>query len=119
MSQFNEDYLVKFLGIIYSKIPWGKMKTSKNPHDIFNHRVRAAARRGTLYQFASKVCNYFGLQSLPVEAQKLLDILRPAEKQVLNALSTEHIPYCVRGIMEAKKMKKAKEEIKEDDGSKV
>lgn len=105
-----EAILVDFLAIVYNRIPWGKMRTSKNPHDIFNHRVRAAARRATLYQFSSKLCNYFGLQTMPVEAQQLLDFLRPVEQQVLNALSTEHIPFCVRGIMKAKEMKFKKEE---------
>lgn len=106
MLQSNdEENLVEFLALIYKRVPWGKMRTSKNPHDIFNHRVRAAARRGTLYQFASKLCNYFGLQTLPIEAQKILDRLRPVQVDVLNALSTEHIPFCVKGIMRAKELK--------------
>jgi hypothetical protein len=48
-----EEKLVELLAIIYARVPWGKMKTSKNPHDIFNHRVRAASRRATLYEFVS------------------------------------------------------------------
>ena len=95
----HEATLVDFLAIVYNRIPWGKIRTSKNPHDIFNHRVRAASRRATLYEFASKLCNYFGLQTLPIEAMELLDIMRPIEMQILNTLSTEHIPYCVRGII--------------------
>jgi len=101
----QEDLLVNFLAYIYKRVPWGKMRTSKNPYDIFNHRVRSAARRGTLYQFSSKLCNYFGLQTLPFQAQKLLDEMRPFETEVLNTLSTEHIPFCVRGIMKAKQMR--------------
>lgn len=104
----TEATLIDFLAQVYSRIPWAKIRTSKNPHDIFNHRVRAAARRATLYEFTSKLCNYFGLQSLPVEAQTLLDALRPTETQVLNALSSEHIPLCVRAIMKAKELKAAK-----------
>ena len=117
----QEEKLVEFLGNIYKRVPWGKMRTSKNPHDIFNHRVRSAARRGTLYQFASKLCNYFGLQTLPLEAQVLLDELRPYEMEVLNTLSTEHIPLCVRGIMKAKELKEVKigiKKIKLDGGEK-
>ncbi len=111
----DEQALVEFLAIIYGRVPWGKMRTSKNPHDIFNHRVRAAARRGTIYQFGSKLCNYFGLQTLPPEAQILLDALRPAEAQVLNALASEHIPFCVRGIIRAKELKKIKKEAMKND----
>ncbi len=110
-----EIVLVDFLAIIYNRIRWGKMKTSKNPHDIFNHRVRAASRRATLYEFASRLCNYFGLQTLPTEAQELLDIMRPVEMQVLNALSSEHIPYCVRGIVRAKELKQQKMEATNED----
>ncbi len=101
----HEAILVEFLAIIYNRIPWGKIKTSKNPHDIFNHRVRAASRRATLYEFVSKLCNYFGLQTIPIEAQELLEKLRPFEAQVLNALSSEHIPFCVRAIIRAKELK--------------
>jgi hypothetical protein len=112
-----EEKLVELLAVIYARVPWGKMKTAKNPHDIFNHRVRAASRRATLYEFVSKLCNYFGLQSLPTEAQTLVDELRPYEEEILNALSREHIPFCVRAILRAKEMKKAKKEVK--DGEEV
>jgi len=106
----QEQALVEFLARVYNRVPWGKMRTSKNPHDIFNHRVRAAARRGTIYEFASKLCNYFGLQSLPAEAVGFLDVLRKDEVSVFNALSTEHIPFCVRGIIRAKELKTQKKE---------
>uniref|UniRef100_A0A7C5T0H4 Uncharacterized protein n=1 Tax=Thermocrinis ruber TaxID=75906 RepID=A0A7C5T0H4_9AQUI len=111
-----EEKLVELLAVIYAKIPWGKMKTSKNPHDIFNHRVRAASRRANLYEFVSKLCNYFGLQSLPLSAQALVDELRPYEEEILNALSREHIPLCVRAILRAKEIKKKKED---KDGEEV
>jgi hypothetical protein len=105
LNEAQEKALVEFLAIVYGRIPWGKMRTSKNPHDIFNHRVRAATRRATLYGFASKLCNYFGLQTLPLEAQALLDLLRPEEQRILSTLSSEHIPWCVRGIIRSKEMK--------------
>lgn len=107
----DESILIDFLALIYCRIPWVKMRTRHNPHDIFNHRVRAAARRATLYQFSSKLCNYFGLQTLPIDAQKLLDKIRPIENDVLNTLSSEHIPICVRAIIKAHEIKeKAKGE---------
>jgi hypothetical protein len=60
-----EQKLVDFLAILYSRINWGKMHTSKNAHDIFNHRVRAAARRENLYAFASKLCIISGYRVYP------------------------------------------------------
>lgn len=104
-----ENDLIEFLAYIYYRVPWGKMKTSKNPHDIFNHRVRAAARRGTVYEFSSKLCNYFGLQSLPQQALPYLENMRARETEILNILSREHIPYCVRAIARSKILR---EEIK-------
>ncbi len=112
-----EEKVVDLLAVIYARVPWGKMRTSKNPHDIFNHRVRAASRRATLYEFVSKLCNYFGLQSLPLEAQFLVDKLRPYEEEILNTLSREHIPFCVRAILRAREMKKARRDTK--DGEEV
>jgi len=105
LSNEQEQALIELLAQVYRKTPWGKMRTRHNPHDIFNHRVRAAARRGTLFQFCSKLCNSFGLQSLPQECVGPLEILRPHEIQVLNALSTEHIPYCILAIARAKELK--------------
>ena len=101
----DEKNLIEFLAGIYSIIPWSKMKTKKYPHDIFNHRVRAAARRSTIYEFASKLCNFFGLQSIPYDLQVYLDKMRPNEEKILIVLSTEHIPFCVRAIARAKEKK--------------
>lgn len=101
----DEEKLIELLALIYCKIDWRAMKTSKNPHDIFNHRVRAAARRATLYEFVSALCNYFGLQSTQTEVQQLVDELRCVETDVLNTLSREHIPICMRAIIKAKELK--------------
>lgn len=105
-----ENDLIEFLALTYMRVPWGKMRTSKNPHDIFNHRVRAASRRANIYEFASKLCNYFGLQSISSEAQEVLDRLRLDEAQILNVLSSEHIPYCVRGIIRSKDIRQERKE---------
>lgn len=114
-----ETTIVELLALIYCKINWRKMKTSKNPHDIFNHRVRAAARRATLYEFVSMLCNYFGLQSLPANAQQHIDILRENEQEVLNTLSSEHIPYCVRAIIRAKEIKTLKKEETNESSTEI
>jgi hypothetical protein len=110
----QEIQLIELLAQMYCKIPWGKMKTAKNPHDIFNHRVRAAARRATLYECISRLANMFGMQTIPVETQAVLDALRPHEVAVLNALSQEHIPLCVRAIIRAKEIKFTRKEALDD-----
>ena len=112
----QEQTLIDVLALIYDRIPWGSMSTSKNPHDIFNHRVRAAARRSNMYEFASKLCNYFGLQSMPVEAQLKADALRPYEREVLNTISREHIPLCVRATIQAKQVR-TERKIKKEESS--
>ena len=106
-----EDKTVELLAIVYNTINWGKMCTSKNPHDIFNHRVRAASRRATLFEAVSKLANYFGLQSLPTEAIRLTQELRPYERIVLNKMYMEHIPMSMMAIMRAKERRKNKNQI--------
>jgi hypothetical protein len=106
-----EDKTVELLAIVYNSINWSKMHTSKNPHDIFNHRVRAASRRATLFEAISKLANYFGLQSLPTEAIQLTQELRPYERVVLNKMYMEHIPMSMMAIMRAKERRKNKGQI--------
>ena len=100
-----EEILIEFLAHVYRRIPWRKISTSKNAWDVWNHRVRAAATRGTMGEFASRLCNWFGLQHLPPRAIMLLEALRPDERQVLDMLYREHIPYAMRAVMLAKQMK--------------
>ena len=111
LSKEIESKIIELLAIIYTKIPWGKIHTNKNVYDIFNHRVRAAVRRATLYEAISKLANYFGLQSIPTEAVLLIEELRPYEREVLNKVYMEHIPICMRAIIHAKELKQAKKEV--------
>lgn len=106
-----EDKTVELLAVVYNSINWSKMRTSKNPHDIFNHRVRAASRRATLFEAISKLANYFGLQSLPAEAINITQELRPYERIVLNKMYMEHIPISMLAIMRAKERKKNKGQV--------
>lgn len=106
-----EDKTVELLAIVYNSINWSKMRTSKNPHDVFNHRVRAASRRATLFEAISKLANYFGLQSLPTEAIQLTQELRPYERVVLNKMYMEHIPISMMAILQAKAKKKNKAQL--------
>jgi len=125
MSQ--EDKTIELLAIIYNAVDWGKMRTNKNPYDIFNHRIRAASRRATLFEAVSKLANYFGLQSLPAvsklanyfglqslpeEAIRIANELREYERETLNRLYTEHVPMSMLAIMRAKEIREERKKNK-------
>lgn len=105
LTESEEQKIIEVLAWVYRQVPWQKMRTQKIPWDVFNHRVRAAARQGTLFRFASKLANYFGLQHMRPEAISLLAELRPAETRVLNALYTEHVALCMLAVQRSKQIK--------------
>lgn len=113
-SKELEDKITDMLAYVYAAVPWGKMKTSKNAYDIFNHRVRAACRKATLQEMISKLANYFGLQQINIEVIEIVDSLRENETEVLNIIYKEHIPICMKAIMKAKEIKKQKKKTLED-----
>ncbi len=117
MSQEDEDRIIEMLALIYNAVDWKKMKTSKNPHDIFNHRVRAASRRGTIFEAVSKLANYFGLQSLPTGVIRIAQQLRPIEQEVLNKLYAEHIPMSMLAIMRAKEMRDERRKLRDENNN--
>lgn len=96
------------LAHIYCAIRWGKINTRHNAWDIWNHRVRAAATRGSLGEFASRLANHFGLQSLPEEAVVIVDALEPHADDLLDLTYREHIPISMRAVVRAKAWKAAK-----------
>jgi len=107
-EQLAENQLIELLAVIYNTIDWRKIKTRHNAYDIFNHRVRAASRRATLFEAISKLANYFGLQSLPPEAIGIMQKLRDIEGWVLAKMYTEHIPISMLAIMRAKERREEK-----------
>lgn len=117
MSQEDENRIVEMLALVYNAVDWKKMRTSKNPHDIFNHRVRAASRRGTIFEAISKLANYFGLQSLPTGAIRIAQQLRPIEQEVLNKLYAEHIPMSMLAIMRAKEMRYERRKLRDENNN--
>ena len=96
------------LAHIYCAIRWSKINTRHNAWDIWNHRVRAAATRGSLGEFSSRLANHFGLQSLPEEAVVLVDALEPHTGDLLDLTYREHIPVSMRAVARAKAWKTAK-----------
>ena len=117
MSQEDENRIVEMLALVYNAVDWKKMRTSKNPHDIFNHRVRAASRRGTIFEAISKLANYFGLQSLPAGVIYIAQQLRPIEQEVLNKLYVEHIPMSMLAIMRAKEMRDERRKLRDENNN--
>jgi len=95
-----EDAFVELLAEIYRRINWKKVRV-KSPHDVWNHRVRAAARMPTLGEFVSKLSNFFGIQSCSVRALQLQEQLRPYERELLNLAFREHIPIAMRAVLVA------------------
>ncbi|MFA5635131.1 MAG: hypothetical protein WC977_04415 [Anaerovoracaceae bacterium] len=100
---------IELLAHIYRRIQWAKINTAKNAWDIWNHRVRASATRLNLNEFASRLCNHFGLQHLPLETLPILSALRQDERSILNTMHTEHIPMAMMAVARAKEMKKNNE----------
>lgn len=103
-----EDRWCDLLAHIYCSIKWGKINTRHNAWDIWNHRVRAAATRGTIGAFVSRLSNHFGLQSLPEDAIVIVDALDPHADELLDLTYREHIPVSMRAVSRAKAWKKAK-----------
>ena len=96
------------LATIYMSIPFKKLKSIRNIHDVFNHRVRSASRRPTIEEFTSKLCNYFGVQSVPEEAVWIIQELKPKEQEVMDMLYREHIYLCALTYIRVEKYRQAK-----------
>ncbi len=98
LTDEQEAQLIDLLGLVYGSVRWRKMG-AKNPWDVWNHRIRAAATRPTLDAFISRLSNQLGLQSLPVDAIPLLDALRPVQDAALELVYREHIPVAMRAVL--------------------
>jgi len=111
LSLKEESDVTELLALIYNKINWQRMR-GRNPHDVFNHRIRAATSAANINQFASKLCNFFGLQSLPIAAVPIINQLRFNEKRVLNILRLEHVAYAMLSVIRAKELREIKKKQK-------
>lgn len=116
---FEAD-LVEFLARIYAAVPWRKIRTSKPRWDIWDHRLRQAATRGSLAEFASKLCNHLELQALPAPALELFPRLEAQGQAVLDHIYRAHSVVAALSaaraeeIWEARKGKQLKLEIQEE-----
>ncbi len=98
LSEEQRDLVSQLLAHIYMKAGKQLARSRHSAHDVFNHRVRFHANKPTLGQFASKLSNNWGIQSLPVDVLPIIEALEPVQKAVLRYLRVEHIPACMRAI---------------------
>jgi hypothetical protein len=106
-----EPLLIELLAHIYRAVNWRKAAGNKYRWDVWNHRIRAAATRGTLGAFTSRLANAFGLQSLPPETVELLEALKPYEAEVLDLVYTEHVPIAMAAVLLATNRRKVPTEV--------
>jgi len=115
LSETEVEKLERLLAHIYRAIDWRRIRTSKSRYDIWNHRVRAAAKRATLAEFASKLCNFFGIQSLPAQAIEIIDELKPRERACLAYISRNHIHIATKSAVQWKQLTSAQLRLMEGD----
>jgi len=101
LSVEQQKRLVDLLALIYEQVPWRKLHV-RNVWDVWNHRVRAAAAAETLGAFVSRLCNWFGIQSLPPEHLELIDAMAPDTRRLLDLVAREHIPICMRAVLKVR-----------------
>jgi hypothetical protein len=111
LLQEKKDKLIELLAHIYNAVPWSKMR-GRYSVDVFSHRVVACATRPTLPEAISKLCGFFGLQSIPPEALKLLEALKGDEIAVLAELYSSGIYYATAAAVRARELRKTLKEEK-------
>jgi hypothetical protein len=104
MSQSHHDKFVEVLAYVYNSINWSRIRV-RSPHDVWNHRVRAAVTRPTLAEAVSRLANFFSVQSVPQEAVQLVREIEEHQDELLDAAAREHIVYAMRAVMRAKEMR--------------
>lgn len=108
LSDSHRESLIDALAHVYDSVRWSRISTSKNPWDVFNHRVRASASVQTLGEFCTKLCATLGMQQAPIDAVSAFEGLREVESEALDILAREHIQLCMLAVTRRKAWKEAK-----------
>lgn len=111
----QRQQVYELLAYVYTKASPSLAKSRHSAWDVFNHRVRFSAGTGTLGHFISKLCNVWGIQSLPMEHLILFDALELVQDDVLRYLSREHEPACMRAIRIAQEWREARNAKRTED----
>jgi len=82
------DALAQLLSIVYRRVDWRRMG-ARNPHDVFQHRVKAAAGQPSLSRAVDYLCERLGVQSLK---------LSNAERETFRELNRDHSPECLDAL---------------------
>jgi hypothetical protein len=107
LPQEKKDKLIVLLAHIYNAVPWAKMR-GRYSVDVFSHRVVACATRRTLPEAISKLCGFFGLQSIPPEALRLVEELKGDEREILAELYSSGVYYATAAAIKAKEFRLTK-----------
>lgn len=107
----------ELLAHVYTKASPQLAKSRHSAWDVFNHRVRFSAGSGTLGQFLSRLCNVWGIQSLPLVAIDIQNALEPRTDAVLRYIHTEHIVPCMEAIRIAQQWREQRNASRENAGS--
>jgi len=99
------EAFVRVLAYVYASINWRRIKV-KSPHDVWNHRVRAAVTRATVDEAIARLCNYFSIQSLPPAAVLMLKNVRELSDEVLDIVSRQHITYAMEAVILAQTLRR-------------
>jgi len=112
-SPFIGD-VIELLAIIASRVNWKRLRL-RNPVDMWNHRIRAACSCRDVAEFVSKLCNYFGLQSIPEKGIPLIEKLEAQREEVLDYILSRHIH--VGTVSYAERRKQWQSESKDESDS--
>jgi len=110
------DQIADLLSAVYRKVNWRRMR-NKNPHDVFQHRVKFAACKSNVLEFLDKLCQGLGIQSIKYDPDQIL-YLNERNKEVMYALRHESIYLVVKATAlarEYKLMKKNQEKQETKD----
>jgi len=100
-----EKVLEEVLGSAWIRVDWRKI--GRNPADVFQHRLRCASCEPTVRRVVEKLCRGLGLQSIPVEPEKI-DFLEKHRGEVLEKLREESVYWTLRAQHWAKKRREAR-----------
>ena len=113
-EEVNEalEAFTRVLAYIYASINWKKTKIRPDRRvPTWNHRIRQSVTRNTIDEAVSRLCNYFGLQALPMEAIMLLDKVRPFAYDVQDIVYREHIIYGVQSAAAAEQLRRPRRQL--------
>ena len=106
--------VITLMAMIAMRVDWKKIG-SRNLIDVWNHRIGAATSCRDMAEFCSKLCNYFGLQSIQQDALPLIERLDEDRDAVLDYIRSRHIQVGTLSFCERKKLWRKSESTESSD----